>query len=98
MNMLDLILDIEKRPALYIGKNYISCLKSFLDGCIFSNPNMLNSHILVDFEMFVKEKYNITSSQSWVDVIIFYSIDENEALNNFFSLFHEFINLKIIEK
>jgi hypothetical protein len=37
-NIVKLILEIEKRPAMYIGRNSIFCLKAFLDSWHFRNP------------------------------------------------------------
>lgn len=96
MNIKHLIFDIEQRPALYISKNYLSCLKAFLDGYLFANNNLNGAFILNDFNEFIKEKYHITSSQSWADIIIFFSTDEHDALNNFFLLFHKFIDKQSI--
>lgn len=93
--IVDLIFEIEKRPALYISKNYLSCLKAFLDGFSFGNSFASNKiydfKILNNFQLWIEEKYRITSTQSWVDIIMFYSTDENDALYNFFDLFREFL-------
>lgn len=47
--LVALILEIEKRPALYIGKNYISCLKSFIDGWCLGNKNIEDVEVLGKF-------------------------------------------------
>nr|WP_309576157.1 hypothetical protein [Moraxella osloensis] len=94
MNIIDLILKIEKRPALYISKNYISCLKSFLDGWSMNDNSSDNQVVIGDFQIWIEDKYRINSSQSWADIILFYSTDENDALNNFFPLFNEFLEQK----
>lgn len=93
MNIIELIFEIEKRPALYISKNYLSCLKAFLDGWLMNEANSeKNSSVLSELQIWIQKKYNIHTSQSWADIIIFYSTDESEALHNFFALFHEFLS------
>lgn len=93
VSVVNLILEIEKRPALYISKNYLSSLKAFIDGWCFGNSNIQDINILDDFQIWIENKYHITSNQSWADIIIFFSTDENEALYTFFKLFHSFINM-----
>ncbi len=44
------------------------------------------------FQSWVEEKYGIKSNQSWAKVILFYSMDEPEALERFFELFEEDLN------
>jgi Trp operon repressor len=44
------------------------------------------------FQSWVQEKYGIKSEQSWAKIILFYSIDEQEALERFFELFEEYLN------
>lgn len=55
-NIVKLILEIEKRPAMYIGRNSIFCLKAFLDGWHFRNPKQTdNSEILIEFKTGFKQ-------------------------------------------
>ncbi|MEH1831878.1 MAG: hypothetical protein V7L29_07355 [Nostoc sp.] len=44
------------------------------------------------FQSWIKEKYGINSGQSWAKIILFYSVDEHEALQKFFELFEEYLN------
>lgn len=44
------------------------------------------------FQSWIQEKYGIESGQSWSKIILFYSIDEEEALEKFFELFEEYLN------
>ncbi len=92
-SILELIQEIEKRPAMYISKNYISCLKSFLDGwCLRNMSDISDIKIMGDFHNWIVNKYKITSSHSWNDIILFYSQDETDALYNFFISFRDFLN------
>jgi hypothetical protein len=44
------------------------------------------------FQSWIQEKYAINSGQSWSKIILFYSIDEHEALERFFELYEEYQN------
>lgn len=40
MNILDLIEELKYRPGLYFSPNSVFCLKSFVDGMKYANPNI----------------------------------------------------------
>ena len=44
------------------------------------------------FQEWIQRKYNISDSKGWDSIILFYSADERDALNNFFELFDQFCN------
>ncbi len=93
----ELIYKIKKRPALYLGKSSLSQLKTFLDGYSFAlrQLNIFLSEEEQEFEEFqewIEDKFNQSSTQHWSRIILFYSEDERDALNRFFELFDEFIN------
>jgi len=46
------------------------------------------------FQSWIEKKYKINSGQSWAKIILFYSMDEHEALERFFGLFEEYLNWK----
>jgi hypothetical protein len=89
---------IKARPSMYIGTPSILNLESFLRGYWYVKAELEISRTEQeqDFENFqdwVQKKFNVESSQSWAKIILFYSQDEREALNNFFKWFEEFQNL-----
>lgn len=89
-SIFSLIKLIEKRPAMYLGRNSISCLKSFLDGWYLRDPdNVIDAEIMNDFQSWVEKKYDVSGNQSWCDIILFYSQDEGTALTNFFRHFDQ---------
>ena len=90
-SIINLIKEIEKRPALYISKNYISCLKAFLDGWAYEKSDIEDFEIMISFQQWVQDKYRVYSSHSLFEIILFYSTDEAEALENFFHLFNDFL-------
>jgi len=78
------ILEIKKRPAMFLGKNYICCLKSFLDGIMFVGFDMIkDKNYLDEFQKYIESKYGM-NSHSWDRILLHYSTDESTALTLFF--------------
>jgi len=96
-NFYELIQKIKKRPSMYLGKPAISNLRSCLAGYILARRELGISQTeqekkFTEFQGWIQNKFNITSSQSWDKVILFYSEDERTALERFFELFEEFLS------
>lgn len=90
--VLELLAAIKQRPAMYLTRRYISCLKSYLDGwglLAYQHGIAVDAHCLAEFQDWIVAKYRINSSHSWASIILFYSQDECDALDNFFKLFEE---------
>ncbi|TAF99720.1 MAG: hypothetical protein EAZ44_10015 [Cytophagia bacterium] len=95
--IIDLIKKIEQRPGMYITRNYISCLKSFLDGWFLrGTDNTKDDEFMRSFQDYIADKYRIKTSHSWSSIILFYSQDECDALKNFFSEFNSFLIIQNI--
>ena len=47
-----------------------------------------------NFQQWIEQKFNQSSTQHWTKIILFYAEDEPDALEIFFELFEEFINQK----
>ena len=77
---------------MYIGGNSIIQMKAFIDGWLFSGIEVTDKSILDEFQLWIQSTYRITSNQSWDRIILFYSTDSFEALENFFKLFEEFLS------
>jgi hypothetical protein len=83
---------IEKRPALYIGQRYITSLAAFIDGWSFAlRDQITDAHVFRDFDKWLRELYEVTSNRSWDQIVLFYSSDQYEALQNFFDLWHKYL-------
>ncbi|WP_166923473.1 hypothetical protein [Flavobacterium poyangense] len=95
MNSIVEIVDkIKQRPAMYIGRNSIFCLKAFLDGWYLRSSNdVSDSGIMNEFQDRIVKKYDIKSAHSWCDILLFYSQDEGKALELFFNEFEEFLEV-----
>lgn len=95
-NLYELISKIQKRPSMYLGKPAISNLRSCLAGYILARRELgiaqteQEKHF-TEFHLWVKNKFDVTSSQSWDKIILFYSEDERKALEYFFELFQEYL-------
>ncbi len=91
-SIVELILKIKKRPAMYLGRNSISCLRSFIDGWNHRDASSVSdAEIIGEFQSWVEYKYKLKNAHSWDRIILFYSQDEGTALKNFFELFDEFL-------
>ncbi|WP_201789141.1 hypothetical protein [Scytonema hofmannii] len=95
LDLYDLIRNIQKRPAMYLGQPSISHLRTFLAGYFFARhqlgePETNQEKHFVNFQNWIQEKFKVTSSQSWDKIILFFSQDEHKALEQFFELFDEF--------
>jgi hypothetical protein len=96
-DLYDLIRNIQKRPAMYLGQPSIIHLRTFLAGYFFARrqlgtPQTEQEKQFSKFQTWILQKFNIPSSQSWDKVILFFSQDEHAALEQFFKLFNEFFH------
>ncbi|MCV3212370.1 hypothetical protein OGM63_02295 [Plectonema radiosum NIES-515] len=96
-NFYKLLKDIKKRPAMYLGTTSITRLDMALRGYKVARTEvgLAATEEEIQFEGFqkwVQEKYEIKSNQSWAKIILFFSMDEHEALERFFELFEEYQN------
>lgn len=95
LDLYDIIRNIQKRPAMYLGQPSIVHLRTFLAGYFFARHQLGEAETAQEkqfskFQSWIQEKFKITSSQSWDKIILFFSQDEHKALEQFFELFDEF--------
>ena len=88
---------IKQRPAMYLGTPSLTRLDMLLRGYTLARREAglvptEEEKEFEDFRSWVQEKYGINSGQSWSKIILFYSVDEYEALQKFFELFEEYLN------
>ncbi len=94
MTIIELINILKFRPGMYIGRNSIFCLKSFIDGWYFRNmEEEVEIGILNDFYLWLQKYFNIYDSRNWDELLFWVFKDEKKSLDNFFVLFDKFINL-----
>ena len=91
-SIVELIARIEKRPTMYLGKPYISCLRCYIDGWMVGmNDSVNDADKIYGFQKWIEQKYRIQTSHGWDSIILHYSAGEASALANFFPLFNEWL-------
>ena len=95
-SLYEMLNRIKKRPAMYLGRNSIFSLQAFLAGYNGAKREMglvatEQEQEFEDFLGWIRERFNVETNQSWASIILFYSADENKALDTFFELFDEFL-------
>jgi hypothetical protein len=91
---------IKQRPGMFLGNCPITRLRAFLDGYLGARadlglPLTQQEQEFNQFQDWIQAQFQITSSQGWDRIILFYSADEQDALNHFFELFEKFKNRAI---
>lgn len=99
VDLYDLIRNIQKRPVMYLGRVSISNLRTFLAGYCFARrqqdiPQTLQEQQFSEFQTWIQQKFGLSSNQTWDQIILFFSQDEQAALEQFFKLFEEFTQTK----
>lgn len=102
-NLYDLLKKIKKAPSMYLGQHSIICLQAFLSGYSIAKYELggqptEEDQNFMEFPEWIRQKFNVNTSQSWANIILFYSEDERQALDRFFDLLDEFLNGNDIAK
>ncbi|MFB2973041.1 hypothetical protein ACE1CD_29110 [Aerosakkonema sp. BLCC-F183] len=95
--LYNLLQRIKERPGMYLGRCSITRLSMLLMGYSIARgdlglPTTEQEQEFEKFQEWIAKRYNITSSHGWDSIILFYSADERDALDNFFNLFEKFQN------
>jgi hypothetical protein len=97
MNSLDeLIAELKRRPAMYLGSTSIDRLSAFISGWTFARDNSSDIETLASFQRWVAKKFDVTTSHHWDHIIPFYCMNDNEVLSRFFELYEEFKKSQIL--
>jgi len=89
-SIVTLIEQIKLRPAMYLGRKSIFCLRAFLDGWCFREPQGVEDiAVMEEFQRWLQTRFH-HPSHSWERIIQFYSGDEADATDRFFKLFESF--------
>jgi hypothetical protein len=96
-DLYTLINKIQKAPSMYLGRASIVCLQAFLSGYSIAQYELNSTPTPQDkdfqeFPEWVRHKFNVQTSQSWANILLFYAEDELKALDLFFQVFEEFRN------
>ncbi len=90
-----LLWQIQQKPGLYIGEPSINELYMFLQGYNFARrelkivPSGEESEFR-EFQFWLQKKFNLQTSQSWSQLILLTSLNEQEGFYRFFELLEEF--------
>lgn len=99
MNVIELISKLKDRPAMYIGKHSIFCLKAYIYGWHSRNIDEdVQMEILNEFGLWIDDSFFNCSKLtcSWCEFIYMMSAnDESKALDKFFILFEQFLTEKL---
>ncbi|MFM7364524.1 MAG: hypothetical protein ACKO11_08520 [Cuspidothrix sp.] len=103
LDLYDVIRNIQKRPAMYLGRSTISNLRTFIAGYSFARRQMqiqqtTQEQEFSNFQTWIQQKYNVAYNQTWDQIILFFSKDENTAFEEFFKLFDEFTQTDSVSK
>lgn len=95
-DLYTLLQKIKKAPSMYLGRHSIICLQAFLSGYSvakheFGEQQTKQDSDFMEFPEWIQKRFNVQTSQSWANIILFYSEDESKALDKFFELLDEFI-------
>jgi hypothetical protein len=93
----DLLPEIKKRPTLYLSRYSIFDFQSFYYGYDLARnqigvPKTDQEREFEEFLLWVRSRYKTETTQSWASLILFYSVDERDALDRLFDLWEKFQN------
>lgn len=91
---------IRKRPTLYLPRHSIFDLQAFYYGYSFSYlknglPETQEDKEFGEFLEWLRTICPIKTNHSWANLLLFYSVDERDALDKFFDFFDDFRAQKI---
>ena len=90
MKLSELLVQVEKAPAMYLGSLSITRLAAFIDGYLLGTSCESG---LSDFQQWVSNKYGIKTSHKWSEIILFFEQDEALAFRRFFEILREYGDL-----
>jgi len=100
VNFFKMLEMIQQRPGLYLSSPSVLHLDSYLQGYFVAKfeigevePSQEEVEFY-DFQKWIRDKFNITSNQSWSQIIFFYSVNEQNSLDLFFELLEEFKGIR----
>ncbi len=100
--ILDFIKDVKKCPPMYLGEYSLTKLFHQLRGLEYGYyivcKNTQPENPLNGFTEYMAKKYKDTRSFNYCSLILAYSENEKEALNNFFNFFDEYIRIPAYKK
>jgi len=96
--LYEVLQKIKPRPGMYIGKPSVTHLFHFLVGYEFARGELdiesteWEEDFHENFQPWLQEKYHVSTSNSWANIIMLYCGSEKEGLDSFYKLLDEFRN------
>ena len=87
---------IQSKPGMYIGKPSITVLRHFLVGYEFARSELgiESTEEEIDFydhfHPWIESRFGVKTANSWANIILLFTRDEQEAFEYFFKLLDEF--------
>ena len=78
---------------MYLGRNSLELLKSYMDGYMQAYQDIgsnIDLAYFTEFQRYIQEYYNVLTSHNGASIILFYSTDDRGALELFFVHVDEF--------
>ena len=97
LTLCEILEGVKRRPGMFLGTSSITRLEMYLRGYDLARREMdipldEQEREFAGFQSWIQNQYEIKSGQSWGKIILFYSVDEPEALTKFFELFEQYLN------
>ena len=99
-NVYNLLNDIRKCPALYLGHPSVSLLEAFIHGYLYDKKesDAESCHFMHCFSIYVKqmyiERYNLRTQHGWAQLIEFFNGKGMDAINGFYKILDKFVEEK----
>lgn len=97
MSIEELISLIAERPEMYLGEATLTRFDAFLLGWMLESNDPHTDVVMKGFQGWIVERFKITTSHSWANIIRFYSENDVSALKDAIALFHEYIDCRSYE-
>jgi len=97
MTEIELIERIAAKPGMYLGRKTLTGLSHFLHGyaqAMADSGAAYDCSATEGFQEFIAERFGITSSHGWNDIILFFENDENSAFDRAIELLREFLEIQ----
>ncbi len=84
---------LRSRPGMYLGHDSLPLLAAYLNGYLRGGGEGCEEivEMLAGFQLFVREKYLVSSDHGWCDIIQFYEKRESKAFSRFFELLDDYL-------
>jgi hypothetical protein len=90
--IVDLLREMRGRLPMYLGSNSLAKLATFLRGYAYALEKQ-GIHPQADFlsalQDSVEARYPVNVSRSWEAILLFHSVDDNEAIDLFWRIFDD---------